>query len=129
MASSKMLLPIRSSKFFFTLILLFCFYLNTLQIHQVHAGPSQWNSVGLQERTINALVIHPLNPNTLYAGTATGVFKSIDHGATWNAGKTGLPDDDILALVIDPNNSNVLYAGARRNGVFKSTDGGCAGMV
>jgi hypothetical protein len=61
----------------------------------------------------------------LYAGTTSGgVFKSIDHAATWNAAKVGLPDDDILALDIDPKNSNILYAGTRRNGIFKSTYGG-----
>ena len=34
------------------------------------------------------------------------------------------PSDDILALTITPKNSNILYAGTRRNGIFKSTDGG-----
>src|SRR5206468_3734344 len=42
---------------------------------------------------VPALAIDPQTPATLYAGTSgSGVFKSTDGGASWNAVNTGLPN-------------------------------------
>ena len=60
----------------------------------------------------------------LYAGTGTGIWKSMDDGNTWNPVNTGLPGGTVLALVIDPSNSSTLYAGMNGSGVYKTTNGG-----
>jgi len=58
------------------------------------------------------IAIHPTDPNTVYAGTASGgVWKTTDAGLTWRP----LMDDQIClgvgAMAFDPNNANRLYVG------------------
>jgi hypothetical protein len=99
--------------------------------------PSSWAFRGPQNvggRT-RCLVLHPTNPNILWAGSVGGgVWKSTNAGATW------IPTDDFMAnlaatcLAIDPTNPNVLYCGTGEGffngdalqgaGIFKTTDGG-----
>src|SRR5882724_701971 len=77
---------------------------------------------------VTALAIDPLTPTTLYAGTAGGVFKSTDGGASWSA--IGLIN--VTALAIDPLTPATVYVGtgtfdmSALGGVFKSTDGGAS---
>lgn len=59
-------------------------------------------------------------PGALYAGTATGVKKSVDGGASW----TQLPlAAKTVSIAVDPRNPAVLYA-ATAGGLFKSSDAG-----
>ncbi len=87
------------------------------------------------DASVYALVIDPLAPATLYAGTGSwrygaglGVFKSTNGGGSWSAVNAGLqfgPDTNVRALAIDPSAPATLYAGMERGGgAFKSTDGG-----
>jgi photosystem II stability/assembly factor-like uncharacterized protein len=74
---------------------------------------------------VSSLAIDPLTPQTLYAGTSGGIFKSTDGGGSWNPASNGLPRADIRNLMIDPLISTHLYVGVTwGGGVFKSTDGG-----
>jgi len=67
---------------------------------------------------VNALVIDPVTPTTLYVGTDvnagvdlySGVFKSIDGGVNWNSMK-GTAPNNVNALAIDPLSPTTLYAG------------------
>jgi len=92
--------------------------------YPVHAGTNMWTSNGPEPTGIFALAIDPSTPNTLYAGTRAGVFKSTDAAATWMPTNNGLPDADITiaALAVDPSTPGTLYAGGAS--VFKSTDAG-----
>jgi len=72
---------------------------------------------------INVLVIDPHDPDTVYAGTTKGLFKTLNKGELWTRIGLSLPDQYISALVIDPTTPSVLYAGGRA-GIFKSLDGG-----
>jgi hypothetical protein len=53
-----------------------------------------WGGIG----NVNALVINPRNPATVYMGQGAdpqslgGVYKSTNSGLTWTAAKNGLPD-------------------------------------
>src|SRR5262249_34290630 len=81
-------------------------------------------NVGLGNRFVLSVAIHPLSPDTIYAGTGAGhVFKSTDAGATWN--DTGLSAAfAVVALAIDPQTPTILYPGTFGDGAFKSTNAG-----
>jgi hypothetical protein len=90
-------------------------------------GPQGWAAAwtGLEGGVVNALVIDPAHPATVYAGTRGGVWKSTDASRTaWRPSSAGLPRSAILSLAIDPVQTNILYAGSETAGIYKTTDGG-----
>jgi photosystem II stability/assembly factor-like uncharacterized protein len=96
----------------------------------VLAGTNVWTSIGPYGGSPRALAIDPQNPDTAYAGTGGGMFKTTNGGASWTEASSGLPAGYVThSLVIDPQNPNTVYAGGDCGnyvfcGVFKSTDGG-----
>jgi len=72
---------------------------------------------------VSSIAIDPRNPDTLYAGTNNGLFKSTDRADSWTRIGQALADQYISSLVIDPSAPSVLYAGGR-SGIHKSMDGG-----
>jgi photosystem II stability/assembly factor-like uncharacterized protein len=83
-----------------------------------HRAPFPLNS------RIQALVAHPVEPRTVYAGGDTGLFRSSDGGARWQ--RVGAPGalPTIWSLCIDPVDPAVLFAGTRPAAVYRSRDGG-----
>ena len=66
----------------------------------------------------------PADPNVLYAGSHTGVFRSADGGSTWTAASGGLPAGADVTALLAPA-PGTLYAALTQGGkVFRSTDGG-----
>lgn len=66
------------------------------------------------------LVVHPADPDTVYAATSTGLWFTGDGGANWsnlNAGK-------ITDVAMDPSDSSILYAGKPIVGVLKTYNSG-----
>jgi hypothetical protein len=92
---------------------------------RLYAGTSDWTNVGPMGGRLGPLAIDSQNPGVIYLGADTGVFKSIDGGASWkNAGLNGLV---VRALIIDPQQPTILYALTEGPpAVFKSTDGGAS---
>ncbi len=107
-----------------------------------------WRNIGLKDgRHIIRLVIHPRDPNTVWAAVmghlfgpneTRGVYKTTDGGKNWKRvlyvnNQTGASD-----LVMEPGNAQVFYAGTWRlirtpyslesggegSGLWKSIDGG-----
>ncbi len=82
---------------------------------------------GLSGAQIGTLVIDPVNPNIVYAGNFSGVFRSADGGDTW--AQTNLPFAN-YALTIDPVAPSTLYAYAYNQeeqaevGFYKTIDSG-----
>jgi hypothetical protein len=84
--------------------------------------------------SVGSLVIDPIRPRGLYAGTSDGVFRSNDGGASWQPSSSGLErcSTVVTALAIDPRDPFVLFAGVYKAafndvgcmGVFKSVNGG-----
>src|SRR4029079_7079495 len=82
---------------------------------------------------IDALVIDPTNPLTVYAGGRTGsttlsafvegVFKTINGGTSWTTSNNGLTNTDVRAMALNAANPSIVYAGTFGGGVFKSNDG------
>jgi len=111
-------------------------------------GGRTWKNIGLKDgRHIIRIVIHPRDPNTVWAAVMghlfgpnemRGVYKTTDGGKTWKRtlyvnNQTGASD-----LVMEPGNPQTFYAGTWRlirtpyslesggegSGLWKSTDGG-----
>jgi hypothetical protein len=49
----------------------------------VQAGINQWTPIGPFGGSARALAIDPQNPDTVYAGTSGGVFKTTNCGTSW----------------------------------------------
>ena len=64
-----------------------------------------------------------MNPTTVYAGTASGVFRSLNSGGFW-ANTGSLFEDDILCLLVDTGIPDRIFIGTDDGGVFGSLDGG-----
>lgn len=83
--------------------------------------------------TINALVIAPGAPNTIYAGTTNGHIQATsDDGVTWTDG-SGVPNRYVTGIAVSPVNAATAWAALSGfNGatptthghVFQTTDGG-----
>src|SRR6202043_2497410 len=60
----------------------------------------------------------------VFAGTADGVWRSTDHGATF--ARTGFPDSgkQIWSFLVDSRDPKRIYAGASPIDVYRSDDGG-----
>ena len=92
--------------------------------------PGPWIARGPSGGSVYCLVPDPTNPATLYAGTAHGLYKSVDGGGTWILSSAGLPDERVQTIAIDPTNTQTLYLGTitpngvQSVGIFKSVDGG-----
>ncbi|MFZ4399624.1 MAG: VPS10 domain-containing protein [Bacteroidales bacterium] len=70
-------------------------------------------------RTINKLIINPINPKTLFAATSAGVFRSFNGGNTWDNTLSGKTID----IAYKPGDTNVMYATTSTD-FYKSTDAG-----
>jgi len=81
-----------------------------------------WTGVGYPK----ALAIDPAVPSTVYVGANySGMFKTLDGGASWMAINSGLPaNPQINVVVIDPSSRSSLYAAVHGVGIYRTTDGG-----
>jgi hypothetical protein len=65
----------------------------------------------------NVLLVDPHRTHLLWAGTAQGVWRSPDGGATWQRAGRGLDGHAILALAVMPA-SDTIVAGGDNGGVY-----------
>lgn len=84
---------------------------------------------------ISDLAVNPDNPSEYYVGVASGgLWKTENHGTTFQPIFDNQAVYSIGCLAMDPNNSNVVWVGTGENnsqrnlaygdGVYKTTDGG-----
>lgn len=80
---------------------------------------------------VNAIVVHPTQPNVLYVGAYyQGIWKSTDYGATWAKVSTGTNSDAFTSgrpwsIAIAPDGGYMLScSGYGKLGIYRSTDGG-----
>lgn len=95
----------------------------------------QYRFLGPPGNRVSAVAGVPGDPNTCYAGAASGgVWKSTDGGVHWRPVFDDQPAQSIGAIAIAPSDPNVVWVGTgetfiRSNvslgdGIYKSTDGG-----
>ena len=83
-----------------------------------HRSPFPLNS------RIQALAVHPIEAQTIFAGGDTGLFVSRDGGAKWERIGSEGNVPTIWSLAVDPVDPHILFAGTRPAGVYRSRDGG-----
>ena len=76
-------------------------------------------------RALNVTSIHvdPFEPDTVYAATLSGLYKSTDGAASWDRIGQSLQDQMIISMILDRSKRGVIYI-TGRDGVHRSGDGG-----
>ncbi len=103
--------------------------MNRKEISRRISGASIWNPIGpanLQGRAIS-VAINPLNPKTVYVGSASGgLWRSYTGGLTadWQQMLFGYPARGIGAIAIDPTDSNIIYVGTGEVYRYQGSFGG-----
>jgi len=93
-------------------------------------GLNSWTQTYNNQGRVYAIVVNPQSTNIMYiAGLDSGVYKSLDNGASWSNINGTIAYPKFLSLAICAGSPNVLYAGTDQNGgsssgVYKTTDGG-----
>src|SRR5689334_18626988 len=96
-----------------------------------------WRDLGpaIMGGRIDDFAVVESNPSIVYVGTATGgVFKSVNHGTTWEAVFDKQEVTSIGDVTVAPSNPDIVWVGTGEannrqssswgNGVYKSTDAG-----
>lgn len=106
---------------------------------RLSAQGSAWAPLGPFGGTVASLVVHPNNPQVIYAGADRGIFRSTDAGSSWRLlpGSPGFPAPGFSTffsspgpnlLAIDRARPRFLYATGvtllSQIQVFRSVDGG-----
>jgi hypothetical protein len=74
---------------------------------------------------VHRLVVHPHNPDVVFAATSEGFWVRSVAGGAW----TLLFDDDCLDVAMDPDDPSILYLGVRNRGLFKSFTSGATWSI
>lgn len=106
---------------------------------QSRDGGAHWENAAVSEHpnipfpgTIYSFVTHPKDSNVIYlGGLASGLWKSVNGGRTWNRvadeNHTLDPNADVYDIIIASANPDILYVaayGKNHGRVLKSEDGG-----
>jgi photosystem II stability/assembly factor-like uncharacterized protein len=90
-------------------------------------GGATWKATGTGlEGYVLALLIPPGRPGSVHAGTDQGLFLSLDGGATWVRQSLRVPPSGGIDRLVASGGELLasVYGTGRRNGVFRSRDGG-----
>ena len=89
-------------------------------------GNGGWSALteGLPEAShVQAITVHPTNPDIVYLGTRSGPYRSTNRGERW--ARLPFPDGtEVWSIMVHPKNPRILYAGTSPVGVYRSDDGG-----
>ncbi len=72
---------------------------------------------------VTSILVDPYEPDTIYAATLAGLYKSTDAAKSWNRIGASLPDQMIVAMILDRTRKGVIYI-TGRDGVHRSEDAG-----
>lgn len=72
---------------------------------------------------VTSVLVDPHEPDTVYAATLAGLYKSTDAAKAWRRIGESLADQMIVAMVLDRTRRGVVYI-AGRDGVHRSEDAG-----
>jgi photosystem II stability/assembly factor-like uncharacterized protein len=72
---------------------------------------------------VTSIEVDRFEPDTVYAATLSGVFKTTDGARSWSRIGELLSDQMIMSMILDRTKKGVVYL-AGRDGVHRSDDGG-----
>ncbi|SNB48096.1 choice-of-anchor D domain-containing protein [Geobacter sp. DSM 9736] len=92
---------------------------------KTYDGGVTWASAnsGINDPYIRTLAINPLLPDTVYAGTYSGIFRTTTGGNNWTIPSTLFRNIPVYGIAVAPVSPATLYLGTS-SGVYKSTDNG-----
>jgi photosystem II stability/assembly factor-like uncharacterized protein len=92
-------------------------------VFQRAATDGTWKHV-LGEVQAFTVFVHPGDPDTVFAGTSDGVWRSTDRGASFQ--RTDFPDagKQVWCFMVDSRDPKKMLAGASPIDVYRSDDGG-----
>ncbi|MEO6869462.1 MAG: T9SS type A sorting domain-containing protein [Ginsengibacter sp.] len=103
----------------------------------ISAAPATWNIVSdnFSNMAVSAICQDPTNVNTMYFGTGEktfnsdavkggGIWKSTDHGATWNFLSSTAAFFNVSKMVVDNAGNVYVSTIGSGNGLMRSKDGG-----
>lgn len=89
-------------------------------------GNGHWEQLtkGLPDAVdVQAITVHPTEPDLIYLGTRSGLYRSTDGGERWE--RLGIPEGlEVWSVLVHPTDPRRLYAGTSPVGVFRSDDAG-----
>ncbi|MFZ3013255.1 MAG: hypothetical protein WA045_06050 [Nitrospira sp.] len=77
---------------------------------------------------VTSILVDPYEPDTVYAATLAGLYKTTDAAKGWKRIGESLADQMIIAMVLDRTRRGVIYI-TGRDGVHRSEDGGGTWVV
>jgi photosystem II stability/assembly factor-like uncharacterized protein len=72
---------------------------------------------------VTSIQVDPFEPDTVYAATLAGLFKTMDGAKSWTRIGASLSDQMIMTMILDRSKKGVIYI-AGREGIHRSGDGG-----
>lgn len=72
---------------------------------------------------VTSIQVDPFEPETVYAATLSGLFKTTDGAKSWMRMGESLSDQMIMAMIVDRSKKGVVYI-TGRDGIHRSDDGG-----
>lgn len=86
-------------------------------------GGANWApyNTGLGNRTVSMMVMHPTNHNIIIAATSSGIYKTINAGASWSHKSSNY--SHYKDIKFKPGNPSIVYA-VRNNDFYRSTNTG-----
>jgi len=92
-----------------------------LGVYKSIDGGASWDTTGLNDEiVVNCLEINYNNPEIIFAGTKSGLYKTENAGTTW---EKVIPFGDIKEIKLNPLNPNTVFA-VREDRFYRSFDGG-----
>ena len=89
-------------------------------------GNGHWERLtkGLPDAVdVQAITVHPTEPDLIYLGTRNGLYRSTDGSERWE--RLGIPEGvEVWSVLVHPTDLRRLYAGTSPVGVFRSDDAG-----
>jgi photosystem II stability/assembly factor-like uncharacterized protein len=98
---------------------------NLAGVFRRDADAEDWQHV-LTEPEAYTVFVHPADPNLVLAGTNDGIYRSTDHGASFE--RANFPDSgvQVWSFLADPADPKRLLAGGSPVSIYRSNDAGAS---